>query len=83
MAGVVELSGAVIESPQGLHSNAYKFSAKARLMIWRVIGLPQTGQATSLLGVKFSLIGALCTRWRGATLTQINTSAKGAAWALS
>jgi hypothetical protein len=51
MAGLVELSGAVIESPQGLHSNAYKLSVKARLMIWKVIGLPQIGQATSLLGV--------------------------------
>jgi hypothetical protein len=61
MVGVVELSGSVIESPQGLHSNAYKSSVKARLMIWKVIGLPQTGQATSLLGVKTSLIGALCT----------------------
>jgi hypothetical protein len=52
MAGlVVELWGSVIESPHGLHSNAYKFSAKARLMICKVIGWPQTGQATSLLGV--------------------------------
>jgi hypothetical protein len=51
MAGLVELSGAVIESPQGLHSNAYKLSVRARLMIWKVIGLPQIGQATSLLGV--------------------------------
>ena len=51
MAGVVELSGSVIESPQGLHSNAYRFSAKARLMICKAIGLPQMGQASSLLGV--------------------------------
>jgi len=56
MAGLVELSGSVSESAQGLHSNAYKFSAKARLMIWKVIGLPQTGQATSLPGVKSSFI---------------------------
>jgi hypothetical protein len=56
VAGVVELSGSVIESPQGLHSNAYKFSANARLMICKVIGLPQTGQATSLLNVRSSLI---------------------------
>jgi hypothetical protein len=72
MAGVVELSGSVIESPQGLHSNAYKFSARARLMICKVIGLPQTGQAST----NPSLIRALCTRWRSATLTRINTSAK-------
>jgi hypothetical protein len=76
MAGVVELSGSVIESPQGLHSNTYKFSVKARLIVWKIIGLPQTGQATSLLGVKSSLIGALCTQWWSATLTRINTSAK-------
>jgi hypothetical protein len=76
MAGVVELSGSVIESPQGLHSNAYKFPAKARLMICKVIGLPQTGQATSLLSTKSSVMRALCTRWRSATLTRINTSAK-------
>jgi hypothetical protein len=57
IAGVVELSGSVIESPQGLHSNAYKFSAKARLMICKVIGLPQTGQATSLLSMKSPLLG--------------------------
>jgi hypothetical protein len=76
MAGVVELSDSVIESPQGLHSNAYKFSAKARLMIWKVIGLPQTGHATSLLDMKSSLIAALCIRCRSATLTRINTSAK-------
>jgi hypothetical protein len=44
MARVVELSGSVIESPQGLHLNAYKFSAKARLMICKLIGLPQTGR---------------------------------------
>jgi hypothetical protein len=56
---MVELSDSVIESPQGLHSNAYKFSAKAHLMICKVIGLPQTGQATSLLGVRSSLIGYL------------------------
>jgi hypothetical protein len=74
IAGVAELLGSVIESPQGLHSNAYKFWAKARLMIWKVIGLPQTGQATS--AVKSSLIGHLCTRCRSAVLTRINTSAK-------
>jgi hypothetical protein len=32
MVGVVELSDSIIESPQGLHSNAYKFSARARLI---------------------------------------------------
>jgi hypothetical protein len=67
MAGVVELSDSVIESPQGLHSNAYKFLAKARLMIWKVIGLPQTGHATSLLEMKSLLIAALCIRRRSAT----------------
>jgi hypothetical protein len=76
-AGVVELSGSVIESPQGLHSNTYKSSVKARLIVWKIIGLPQTGQATSLLGLNSSLIGALCTQWWGAALTPINTSAKG------
>jgi hypothetical protein len=59
-----------------LHSNAYKFSAKARLMICKVIGLPQIGQATSLLGIESSLIGYLCMRWCSPTLTRINTSAK-------
>jgi hypothetical protein len=54
MAGVAELSGSVIESPQGLHSNAYKSSAKARLKIWKIIGVPQTGQTTSLRGVSFA-----------------------------
>jgi hypothetical protein len=49
-------AGSVIESPQGLHLNAYKFPAKARLMICKVIGLPHTGQATSLLGARSSLI---------------------------
>jgi hypothetical protein len=53
MAGVVELSDSVIESPQGLHSNAYTFSAKARLMICKAIGVPQMGQTTSLVGRKF------------------------------
>jgi hypothetical protein len=76
MAGTVELSGAAIESPQGLHLNAYKFLAKARLMICKVIGLPQTGHATSLLGLRSSLIECLCTGWRSLALTRINTSAK-------
>jgi hypothetical protein len=53
---VIELSGEVIESPHGLHSNAYKFPAKARLMICKAIGRPQTGQATSLLSVKSLLM---------------------------
>jgi len=45
-------------------------------MICKVIDLPQTGQATSLLAVNSSLIKNLCTRWRSATLTRVNTSAK-------
>jgi hypothetical protein len=61
MAALVELSDLVIESPHGLHSNAYKCSAKARRMICEVIGRPQTGQATSLGS---SLIAYSCTRWR-------------------
>jgi len=56
MEGFVELSGSVIESPHGLHSNACTFSAKGRLMICKVIGRPQTGQPTSSLDVKSSLI---------------------------
>ena len=72
MAGFAELSGSVIESPQGLHSNARTFSAKGRLIICKAIGRPQTGQPTSLLGVKSSLIAYLCTRWRTRTLTWIN-----------
>jgi len=56
MAGFIELSGSVIESPHGLHSNARRFSAKGRLMICKVIGRPQTGQPTSSLDVKSSLI---------------------------
>jgi hypothetical protein len=54
--GVIELSGEVIESPHGLHLNAYKFPAKARLMICKAIGRPQMGQATSLPGVESSLM---------------------------
>jgi hypothetical protein len=38
MAGILELSRSIIESQQGLYSNAYKFSAKARLTIWNVAG---------------------------------------------
>jgi hypothetical protein len=71
------LSGSVIESPQGLHSNAYRFSAKARLMICNVIDLPQRGQATSLLGVRSSLIRFLYARLRSPTLMWINISATG------
>jgi hypothetical protein len=48
--GVVELSGSVIESPHGLHSNAYKFPAKARLMICNVIGRPQNRAADFVAG---------------------------------
>jgi hypothetical protein len=54
--GFIELSGEVIESPHGLHSNAYMFPAKARLMICKAIGRPQMGQATSLPGVESSLM---------------------------
>jgi hypothetical protein len=72
MTGFVELLGSVIESPHGLHSNARTFSAKGRLMICKVIGRPQTGQPTSLLGVKSSPITYLCTRWRTRALTWIN-----------
>ena len=76
MTGVVELSGSVIESPQGPHPNACKFAAKARLMTCKFIGPPQTGQATSLPGERSSLIRCLCTRWRSATLTRIKISPK-------
>jgi hypothetical protein len=83
MAGDVELSGSVIESPQGLHSKAYKFSAKARLMICKIIGLPQIGQATLLLGIRFSLIGYLCMQWRNPTLTRIKKVAvRASPWPL-
>jgi hypothetical protein len=60
--GVVELSGEVIESLQRLHSNAYKFPAKARLMICKDIGRPQMGQATPSLGVGTSLMSHLSMR---------------------
>jgi hypothetical protein len=60
--GVIELSGEVIESPQGLHSNAYKFPAKARLMICKDIGRPQIGQATPSLGVGTSRMSHLSMR---------------------
>jgi len=63
-AGGVELSGEVIESPHGLHSNAYKFPANARLMTCKDIGRPQMGQATSLPGVDSLLKLYLSTRWR-------------------
>jgi hypothetical protein len=55
--GVVQLTGSVVENPQGLHLNTFRFSAKARLIVCsNVIGPPQTGQMTSLMNVGFSLI---------------------------
>jgi hypothetical protein len=55
--GVVQLTGSAIENPHGLHWNAFKFSAKARLMVCRnTIGRPQTGQMVSLIGVGPSVI---------------------------
>jgi len=54
--------GEVIESPHGLHLNAYKCPAKARLMTCKDIGRPQMGQATSLPGVDSSLMLYLSTR---------------------
>jgi hypothetical protein len=44
----VQLTGSVVENPQGLHWNTFKFSANARLIVCsNVIGRPQTGQMTS------------------------------------
>ena len=69
-AEVVELTGSVIESPHGLHWNAYRFSAKARLMTDRVIGRPQIGQATpSSLGLRSSLMSHLSTQRRVPAMT--------------
>jgi hypothetical protein len=43
------LTGSVIENPHGVHSNRFKFSQKARLIICsKIIDRPQTGQMTSV-----------------------------------
>jgi hypothetical protein len=58
--GVVQFTGTVIENPHGLHWNASKFSANARLIVCRnAIDRPQTGQMGSLIGVSSSVIFAL------------------------
>jgi len=45
---VFALRGSVIENPHGVHSNKFKFSPKARLIICsKIIDRPQTGQMTS------------------------------------
>ena len=45
---VFALTGSVIENPHGVHSNRFKFSQKARLIICsKIIDRPQTGQMTS------------------------------------
>jgi hypothetical protein len=73
-AVVVQLTGSVIESPHGLHWNAYKFSPKARLIVcMSVIGRPQTGQMTSLVvGVTSLLIIRVWMQWRVPAMMQIN-----------
>jgi hypothetical protein len=53
----VQLTGSVIENPQGLHWNTFKLSANARLIVCsNFIGRPQTGQTTSTVWTAFSLI---------------------------
>jgi hypothetical protein len=55
--GMVQLTGSVVENPHGLHWNTFRFSAKARLIIYsKIIGRPQTGQMISFVGVTSSLI---------------------------
>jgi len=55
--GVVQLAGSVIEKPQGLHLNTYRFPAKARLISCsRVIGRLQTAQTFLISGVCLSVI---------------------------
>jgi hypothetical protein len=57
--GVVHLAGSVVENPHGLRLSAFKFSPKGRRIVCtNVVGRPQMGQKTSLVGVTSSLIVA-------------------------
>jgi len=66
-------TGSVIENPHGLHWNTFKFSANARLIVFKnVISRPQTGQMTSFSGVTSSLIFASIHATAVPAMTQIN-----------
>jgi hypothetical protein len=59
-AGIVQLTGSVMENPHGLHWNTYTLSEKACLIVCRnVIVRPQTGQTTSPVGAAFSVMAHL------------------------
>jgi hypothetical protein len=56
----VQLTGSLVEKPQGLHSNTFRLSANARRMVrTNLMDRPQTGQITSLDVVTCSLMRAL------------------------
>jgi hypothetical protein len=61
--GAVLLTGSLFEYPHSLHWDMFKFSAKARRIVYsKVIGCPQAGQMTSFVSAISSLTAHLWTR---------------------
>jgi hypothetical protein len=70
---VVLPTGSAFEYPHALQWNTFKFSAKARrILCSKVIGRPQTGQMTSFIDVRSSLIAHSWARWLVPAMTEIN-----------